>query len=301
MRLAVLADVHGNLPALEAVLDDLQPYAIEGLIVAGDFIGGPQPIETIQRLSRLKALMICGNSDLNLIKLRTDQAPREWHDSLQFALLRWSDRHIDEDTFDLLQSLPEQRSIHMPGTAAIRVVHGSTRDPYESIFPDLEPDTLEIALDQTEEPVFICGHTHIPWKVELHDRLAINPGAVCGPLNGEICAQYATLTWHDNRWQAEHRSVPYDLDLIRTAFYSSGLLDEGGALARSFLCSIETGQNVAEWFLDHACRLSEEAGYGGLRVVPDEIWERAEATFDWESTTEPGSKGYSRADSYDLQ
>jgi predicted phosphodiesterase len=79
---AVLSDVHGNLPALEAVLDDLYYHPIDRIIFAGDFIGGPQPVETFLRLSSVEAIMITGNSDTNLTKLRTGQAPREWHDSL---------------------------------------------------------------------------------------------------------------------------------------------------------------------------------------------------------------------------
>lgn len=76
---AVLSDVHGNLPALEAVLDDLYYHPIDRIIFAGDFIGGPQPVETFLRLSSVEAIMITGNSDTNLTKLRTGQAPREWH------------------------------------------------------------------------------------------------------------------------------------------------------------------------------------------------------------------------------
>ena len=137
--------------------------------------------------------------------------------------------------------------------------------------------------------MFVCGHTHIPWKVVRHGRLALNPGAVCGPLNGETGAQYALLTWQDRHWQVDHRVVAYDLELIRAAFRESGLLDKGGALARAFLRSIETGQNVADWFLTYAYRLAADAGHGECEVVPDELWEHAAATFDWEATTSPGA------------
>jgi putative phosphoesterase len=289
VQLAVLSDIHGNLPALEAVLQDLQRWDIRGIIVAGDFTGGPQPNETIRRLRSLDTRMIRGNSDDNLLRYGNGLAPQAWHSSRQFALLRWAHRHVDRDAFEFLQSLPEQRVIHMPGTGAIRVVHGSPRNPSGSIFPDREPTTLDLALAQVDEPVFVCGHTHIPWKVERDGRLALNPGAVCGPLNGEVGAQYALLTWQDNHWQVDLRAVDYDLEQIRVAFLKSGLLDEGGALARSFLLSIETGQNVADWFLAYAYGLAAEAGHKGRSVVPDEIWERAATTFDWEAATRPGA------------
>ena len=289
MRLAVLSDLHGNLPALEAVLEDLLRHAVDGLIVAGDLIGGPQPIESIQLVLSHDPLMISGNSDTNLLRYRAGLAPKEWNDRLQFALLRWSDKHLDDRTIELLLSLPEQRSIQIPGTAAIRVVHGSPRDQSESIFPTLKPISLKNALSQIEEPVLVCGHTHIPWKVECHGKLALNPGAVCGPLNGEVCAQYAILTWAEDKWLVEHFAVEYDLDRIRRAFRGSGLIDEGGALARAFLRSIETGQNLADWFLNHAYRLAKEAGFGEIGVIPDHIWELADGTFNWEATSQPGT------------
>jgi putative phosphoesterase len=289
LKLAVLSDVHGNLPALEAVLADTVTAGIDGILVAGDYIGGPQPCEVIQRLHDLGAIMISGNSDTNLIRLRTGRAPQAWYQSLQFALLRWGDRHLDQSSFDLLQSLPEQRVVALEGTAPIRMVHGSVRDQYESIFPDRDPEILDIALAQAPEAVLICGHTHIPWIEKTSGRLAINPGAVCGPLNGEIGAQYAILSWEDGGWQAEPRLIEYDLALIRRAFRDSGLLREGGALARAFLRSIETGQNVAEWFLDHAYRLASEISGEDVPFVPDEIWIQAESRFHWDAERDPGA------------
>jgi putative phosphoesterase len=282
MHLAAISDVHGSLPALEAVLEDMQPHELDAILVAGDYIGGPQVVETMRLLRSLNSWMIRGNSDTGLLHYGLGNAPDNRYTHRQFVLLRWAHRHVDQETFDFFRSLPEQRVIEIDGTAPIRLVHGSPRNPSESIFPDRDPATLDLALAQTSESVLVCGHTHIPWKVTRDDRLTLNPGAVCGPLNGEVCAQYALLTWRDGRWWAEHRSVSYDLDLVRAAFRNSGLLEEGGALARSFLLSIETGQNVADDFLSYAWRLATQAGFEDSDVVPDATWEQATVTFDWD-------------------
>jgi predicted phosphodiesterase len=304
MRLAVLADIHGNLPALEAVLTDIQRHGVDGFIVAGDLLtGGPQPIETMHLLRSLDAWMIRGNTDNYLLAYDAGDAPGGWHASSQWALMRWSYRHLNQEILDSIASLPEQRVIDLPGTAPIRVVHGSPHHPTEPLFPDRDPLTLRVArkadllppdraplsldavLAQIAEPVLACGHTHIPWQQEQVRGLVFNPGAVCGPLNGDTRAQYALLTWQDHHWSVEHRAIPYDLDWIRTAFRASGLLTEGGALARAFLLSIETGQNVGTYLLAHAHRLAAEAGCEGCDVVPDAIWEQAAATFEWEAYT----------------
>ena len=259
IRLAALSDVHGNLPALEAVLADAHLRGIHGIIVAGDFSGGPEADETVRRLVSFRHWMVRGNSDINLLRYAEGLAPPEWRTSRQYALLRWGHQHNHRETLRLLRTLPEQRVIVIPGTAPIRVVHGSPRDPFQGLSPD-EPEALETALVQTDEPVLLCGHTHVPWLQERNGRLVLNPGAVCGPLNGDVRAQYALLTWDGGHWLAEHHAVAYDLSLISASFHDSGLLEQGGALARGFLLSIQTGRNVSLAFLNHAYALAAAAG-----------------------------------------
>lgn len=116
--------------------------------------------------------------------------------------------------------------------------------------------------------------------------MALNPGAVCGPLDGYVGAQYALLTWESDRWRVEHRAVPYDLDRIRAAFRESGLLEEVGAWARIVLLCIETGQNIAEEFLAYARGLVAKAGFKDCKVVPDAIWEEAVATWNWDEAAQ---------------
>ncbi len=280
MRLAVMSDVHGNLPALEAVLEDMQQYELDGIIVAGDFVGGPHLAETVRLLRDLDSWMIRGNGDNRLVERAAGNISANYT-HLQFAMARWVSAHADQETLDFLRSLPEQRVVSIPDVPAIRVVHGSPRNPSESIFPDLDLSTLDVALAQVGEPVLVCGHTHIPWNLARDGRLALNPGAVTGPLNGEVGAQYALLTGLGDRWRVVHRTVPYDIERIRAAFCASGLLEDGGALARAFLLSIETGEDVADDFLAYAYSLMTETELEESNVVPDGVWEQAAATFDW--------------------
>jgi putative phosphoesterase len=286
MRLAVLADIHGNLPALEAVLEDMRRYEPDGILVAGDLVlGGPQPNEAVRRLRSASRWIIRGNGDSSLIRYAAGDAPPAWHTHLQFGILRWTHRTVDQDTLAFLKALPEQCVVEATGTALIRVVHGSPGHPSASIFPDRDPAALDLALAQVREPVLVCGHTHIPWQVEQNGRLALNPGAVSGPLDGTVGAQYALLTWQGDRWQARHRAVGYDLERLRAAMRETGSLEEGGALMRAFLLGMETGRNIGKDFLTHAYGLAARAGFAGCDAVPDEVWERAAATFDWEEAS----------------
>ena len=106
---------------------------------------------------------------------------------------------------------------------------------------------------------------------------------MCAPLNGYKGAQYALLDWQDGRWELEHRSVAYDLDLVRKAFQESGLLREAGVFARAFLLDIQTGSNLTMKFLSYAFQQVAQAGFPNCEYVPDDVYDRAAETFDWEA------------------
>ena len=299
MRLAILADVHGNLPALKAVLRDMQHIGVAGVVDAGDFTGGPQVAETLHLLRSLGTWMIRGNREDYLIAYDRGEAPKAWYDSYQWACMRWLYQSLGDEGLRYITALPEQRVIRMDGTDPVLVVHGTPRSPTERLIPDHDPQVLEVfreagllgdgaqppklekVLDGVEEPVVVCGHTHIPWSQRTGGRLAVNPGSVGAPLNGDTRAQYAILTWRRGRWEVVHRAAEYDLTLVRKACDESGYLSSGGAIARACLLGVETGQNVIGAFLSHVYELAAVVGYEGHQVVPDEVWEEAVESFNW--------------------
>ena len=282
MRLAVLSDVHGNLPALEKVFDDLKTRKPDGLIVAGDFVGGPHPDQTIELLQSIRPnWMILGNSDINLLRYVDGRVPDLYTTAKQFALLRWVASHVSSTTMDFLRNLPQQQVITLDNITSIRVVHGSLNDPFDGYDPETELDKLDFDLHRLEEKVLVCGHTHCPWVVERNGKLAFNPGSVAGPLNGYVGTQYALLDQSDGHWKVQLLALPYDISRTYYDFSESGLLEAGGVLARCFMHSIETGEDVGRLFLQHASTLAEQAGCLNCQVIPDAIWEQAEASFYW--------------------
>jgi len=301
MKLAVLADVHGNLPALEAVLDDVETQRVDGIIVAGDFAGGPQPREVFDWLRASATWIIRGNGEDYLLDYYTGVAPAGWRDSGQWASMRWSYDQFTARDLDEIAAMPEQQVLAFDGLDPIRVLHGSPRRATEHVRPDPARGGLTLhgdgsillgnatalcvrdAVALIGEPVMICGHSHVPWSQRLDGRLALNPGSVGNPLNGDVRAQYALLVWDGSSWAVTHRALPYDLNLVRRAFQASGYLDVAGAFALTCLLSVETGYNATGEFLTHAARLAHEAGCGGAVVVPDDVWQRAIDSFDWAS------------------
>jgi len=302
MRLAVLADIHGNYLALQAVLADAAAHDVQDVLVAGDhFTGGPFPTETADLLRSRNVLAIRGNTDKRLLTYHTGNGPDAWRTSDQWAAQRWVYERLDSAALDWLAAQPEQTIVELPGTAPIRILHGALHSVGKHMAPpnnarvlafyeraqirpiDYGPDFLEQALAQIDEAVLICGHSHIAWTYSQNERQAVNPGSVGRPNNDDTRAQYALLTWSEGRWQVEQRAVPYPMHLVRAAYKERGLLDCGGAISRAAMLGTLTGQAVFGRFASHMLRLARESGAGGRPVIPETVWEQIVSTFDWET------------------
>lgn len=285
MRLAILADIHGNIPALETVLREVEKDAVNGIVVAGDMVVGPNSVEALDRLRKLNAQMIRGNNENYILRFATGEAPDWWYTAQQWSFIRWNYRRMNEDSLNLIKSLSEQLTIHIEGTDPLRVVHGSPRNASEALDPAKDTATLKSALGMISEPVLISAHTHECWQVRLDGRLALNPGSVCSTFAKKACGSYAILAWENDRWEAEIRDVHYDIALIRKAFEDTGLLKEVGAFAELWLHDIEKGTNDIQRFVDYAYRQAAEAGHSDSPFVPDDIWDKASETFEIECHT----------------
>ena len=300
MRLAVLADTHGNLPALEAVLQDIERQGVDGFVIAGDVTGGPQPEETIALLRSLDGWMIRGNSEEYVLAYHAGQAPAAWCTGAQWATFRWSYQRLSAETLAFISGLPEQRALCLDGALPIRIVHGSPHSSREYLYPNhntvtmglyrqagLLPDDgclrdLDDAVACVQEPVLVCAHSHISWIHKGREKLVVNPGPVSGPNNCDVRAQYALLTWQGDRWIPELRAVAYELIRVEAAFRDTGFLASGGVMAHAFLLDVLTGRNVPGRLMAHVHRLASLAGLESSEPVPDGLWQQAVDTFDWE-------------------
>jgi putative phosphoesterase len=277
-RYAVLADIHANLAALESVLADIQKHGVDGYLIAGDMVGGPQPNEVIDRLRALpNCLMIRGNNENYLLQFHQKTVHPAWWTNKQMAFVRWGYQHLAAEHLEFIAGLPEQRVVD----EAIRIVHGSPRSASEYFLPERHPERFAHAMQITNEAVVIFGHTHLAWQVRQNGRLAFNPGSAGGPMDGIPRPQYAILTRENGPWQVENYRVSYDLMLIRQAFMESGLYEYGGSFAHGYLYDTLTGRDILPDFVEHACRQAEAAGFSRSAPIPDEVWTQAEVSFPW--------------------
>lgn len=290
MRVAIIADIHGILPALDAMLNELSKERIEHIIVAGDMVSGPNSVEVINRLRKHNGWMIRGNQENYILRLDSGNAPGWQYTCKQWNSVRWTYENTDRETMDFLQSLPEQRVVQFPEKDAIRVVHGSPSNVSELIYPGKDISKLDRALEQITEPVVIFGHSHEAWMMERNGKLAINPGSLSMSFFGEQHGTYAILNWNNGHWDAEIRKLFYDFKLLRRAYIETGLLERGDAFARCSLISMETGINYLPPMIEYAYKKATEAGYGDSPFVPDEIWYEATKEFEELHYKETASK-----------
>jgi hypothetical protein len=279
--IAILADIHGLLPPLEAVLAQIQANPPDEILVAGDFLGGPQPCEVLHRLQSIGCRFILGNGEVNMLKMRHQTAPAAWWTQRQFDMGRWIFQCLNEAVFTFLDGLSEQTVFAPPDAQPVRVVHGSPWDVNKLVFPETHPQDLSRALGMIPEGVLVFAHNHLPAIYRQNGKLAVNPGSVGNNLNGDVRASYATLTWDGIDWQPDVHYVPYDQKALIQVFETTGFLDANRPLARAFLESILTGENTALDYIEFASKQAQEAGIASFTAIPDEIWLAAEAEFPW--------------------
>ena len=216
MRVGVIADVHANLPALEAVLDDLPP--VDALICAGDVVGyNPWPGACVDALRERGVQTVMGNHDRMLVtggNFAGNHMARAGIDHARAVLT--------DGQRAWLAGLPPERRLF---DGRLRLVHGHPDDPDRYTYPEsFGPDLLGT------ESVLVLGHTHLQGHDVSSAGVVLNPGSVGQPRDGDPRAAYAVLDLDDLAVDA--RRVPYDLDGVKAAIREAGLPERTAARLR---------------------------------------------------------------------
>ena len=247
-RIAIFADIHGNVPALEAVLDDLAGQAVDEVLVGGDLVGrGPEGSKIAKRIRGLGFPAIGGNHEDYLLDARRGKIPDDWQHADEWSAARWMAAELDDRDVAYLESLPF--SLSRPG---LRLVHGTPSTNRKGIGPWTGDEELSGYWGEVEERVLVCAHTHQSLVHELDGGLVVNIGSVGLPFNRDHRAQYAIFTSDSGGWQVELRQVPYDRDRIFEIYRTSGFQDAGGVTSRLLRMELEHATPLLVPFLDWA-------------------------------------------------
>ena len=211
MRVAILADIHGNLQSLEAVLKDLKTQSPDVVVVNGDLVNrGPNNIEVMQSILNQGYIITLGNHD-DLLRMLVDKDPNlseVFFTDPFWEANRWCARQLQEaQLIDTLRNLPMTHKIEVAGAPSLLISHGSPRHYREGYSNHLSDEALSEILQEYPADILIGSHTHDPLERHWGPHLILNTGAVGSPFNRDPRAQYLVLTLKDKRWQPDFRKA----------------------------------------------------------------------------------------------
>lgn len=239
-RLAVLADIHGNLPALEAVLSDVQQFKVDQVILAGDVINwGPFSPQVMQRVMSEGWAVIRGNNELYLLDHGTARAPADWDSYTIPPFLR---RQLEPAMINAVACWADSLTLRFPDAPTVRVVHGSPRSHFEPIYPQSTETEIAEMLAGVSESTLICAHTHLPIDRMVGAWHILNPGTVGVPLDGTHEASYMILDGDERGWRATFRRVPYDRQPLFEEFERLRFVDHVGVIGHLVIEEFRTAR-----------------------------------------------------------
>ena len=216
MRLAVISDIHGNMQALDAVLEDIEKEKCDRIFCLGDIaMAGPEPVKAIEKIKSIyeegKMELIQGNTDemiveytLEIIKKVGSAFP------IMSKALEDDIKIIPENLKQFLNDLPKQKEIIVEGVK-ILLVHGSPRKNNENIMPDLPVEQIEEMIKNTDADVIFCGHTHIPCGYQTNTKqTVVNDGSVGRPFTDDPKACYVVAEFANGNFTVKHKFIDYD-------------------------------------------------------------------------------------------
>jgi predicted phosphodiesterase len=218
LKIAVISDIHANLRAFEAVVEDLT--AIDAVLCLGDIVGyGPQPNEVMEKLRQLRpGVILLGNHDYAV-----STGDSEGFSSDAAAADKWTRKELTSENLQFLSTLRPSSALTLSGFPT-RLFHGSPRDPLgEYIYPGIQNSQAEALIVRSGGKLLLLGHTHMPMIYSLPKGTLVNPGSVGQPRDGDPRASYAIITLSDDKILVQIKRVKYDIDSVAEKILGAGL------------------------------------------------------------------------------
>jgi putative phosphoesterase len=230
MRVAALYDVHGNLPALDAVLGDVPDDAV--IVCGGDCVAGSFPSETLERLRALgdRVHWIRGNADRELTVSEKGLAPIE--------VIEWVRSRLTPEQIAFLHGLPEQLVLDVDGVGPVLFCHATLRNDTEVFLEETPIEHVEPMFEGVASDVVVCGHTHMQFTREVHGIWVVNAGSVGMGYEEEPGAYWLMLGPG-----IEHRRTTYDPASLEGAGFPGRIGADlpSRAEAKAFMASLAVG------------------------------------------------------------
>lgn len=184
MKIAALYDIHGNLPALEAVLNDVRAEGVDHVVIGGDVLPGPMPRECLDCLTSLEMLtsFVRDNGDRETVAAARGQigaaVPAYFHDAI-----RWNGAQLSPGDQQIIETWPLSLRMTLPGLGALLFCHATPRDDNEIFTVATADEKLQPLFDAAAVDVVVCGHTHMQFDRMVGTTRVVNAGSVGMPFD----------------------------------------------------------------------------------------------------------------------
>jgi len=234
VKIVVLSDIHGNVPALEAVLDDILAWGPDEVILNGDLVNrGPYSLAVLRLLRQALpgVRLLAGNHEQYVIEAagESHEPGTPQYDLTRFA--RWTAEQLGPALLDELGGWADHLDLEDLEGASVHVTHGSRLGNRAGISASTPDEALPERLGDPRD-LFIASHTHRPLLRRYRDTFIVNVGSVGTPMDADVRACYGRFSFAAGRWRAEIRRVAYDRARTERDFGESGFMHAGGPFAR---------------------------------------------------------------------
>lgn len=227
VRIALLSDIHGNLTALEAVLNDIKMLGgVDQYLVLGDLVAlGPEPVAVLERLNQLpNALFVRGNTDRYIVT--GDRPPPTMAEAEKDARLlpvlvevahtfAWTQGAVTQAGWlEWLRNLPFDIRLTLPDGTRLLGIHAAPKADDLPIHPNLSDREITAVLTGCGADLICMGHTHLPMDRQVGDRHVFNLGGVSNPPGDDLRASYGFLTADSTGYQIQHRRIAYNYQAV---------------------------------------------------------------------------------------
>ncbi|MCY4142394.1 MAG: metallophosphoesterase family protein [Gammaproteobacteria bacterium] len=235
-KVLVIADIHGNREALQAIVDSEGDFDI--VLFLGDSVSpGPQPTETLELLRSLSGIQIYGNHDLEMLDASlTQNWPPPWR-----AFNDWVRTQLSHEDLEFLRDLNEYGDYRV-GNADVHLCHGYVPGRVRHLIPHSPDDDFNAIAQYTKASTVFFGHSHVQFRRRVGNREFINPGSVGQNRCGKVLACYGVI--EEN--QFEHRQVSYDPSPWISALHRVQPLDEYPEFRAWFEDSLLSGFGIGK-------------------------------------------------------
>lgn len=254
MKIAVIADIHANLVALRTVVENVDHWQPDRVIILGDLVNrGPRPAECLQfvmaRVMKDGWLTVRGNHEEYVLQHELPDAPRHGPAFAVHQASYWTFSQLGSGV-KCLHGMPLSLQMMDPNDREISFYHGSVLGLRDGIYPETPDDLLyeKIGLNLRSKGspdlgLFCVGHTHRSLIRSLNRILVVNAGSAGLPFDLDTRAAYAQLTFNRGGWTAQIIRLSYDLDAAAADFTTSGYLEHGGPLVQLVLRELLTARS----------------------------------------------------------